>query len=382
MDYCATQTGVTDKVNTVDHGTFQDQINSYLQGTPDDVFTWFAGYRMRFFADQGLADSDQRRLGEDRRQLQRRLQDRLDRQRRQAVLRPVLQLPLGRHLPQERLRRRRATRSRPRSRSSRRSRTKMQPDGLVPVAFADKDGWPAMGTFDILNMRLNGYEFHVDLMAGTEKWTDPTVTAVFETWKDTPPVPPGRRPRPHLAGGRPGTDRRGRPGMYFLGTFAASSSSRPTRPTRADLDFFAFPTLGTEFDAELGIDAPIDGFMMAAKAPSEPRGRQGAPEVPRARARRRTPSWRQPEQRRRGQRRRHQRLHRRSRRSRPRSSPASGAIAQFLDRDTRPDFAGPNGMQGFLQNFLGRPRPGPGALPAGHPGLLGHPAAAVSQAPD
>ena len=34
---------------------------------------------------------------------------------------------------------------------------KMQADGLVPVAFADKDGWPAMGTFDILNMRLNGY---------------------------------------------------------------------------------------------------------------------------------------------------------------------------------------------------------------------------------
>jgi multiple sugar transport system substrate-binding protein len=34
---------------------------------------------------------------------------------------------------------------------------------------------------------------------------------------------------------------------------------------------------------------------------------------------------------------------------------ASGAIAQFLDRDTRPDFAGPNGMQGFLQSFLGEP---------------------------
>ena len=26
--------------------------------------------------------------------------------------------------------------------------TKMQADGLVPIAFADKDGWPAMGTFD------------------------------------------------------------------------------------------------------------------------------------------------------------------------------------------------------------------------------------------
>ncbi|MFL5645017.1 MAG: carbohydrate ABC transporter substrate-binding protein, partial [Chloroflexota bacterium] len=35
-----------------------------------------------------------------------------------------------------------------------------------------------------------------------------------------------------------------------------------------DLDFFPFPTLGTEFDTELGIDAPIDGFMMTAKSPT------------------------------------------------------------------------------------------------------------------
>ena len=33
----------------------------------------------------------------------------------------------------------------------------------------------------------------------------------------------------------------------------------------------------------------------------------------------------------------------------------SGAIAQFLDRDTRPDFSGPNAMQAFLQDFLQSP---------------------------
>ena len=79
---------------------------------------------------------------------------------------------------------------------------KMQADGLVPVAFGDKDGWPAMGTFDILNMRINGYEFHIDLMAGKEKWTDPRVKAVFETWayllpysRRPPSAAPGRKPR-------------------------------------------------------------------------------------------------------------------------------------------------------------------------------------------
>ncbi|MEW2038562.1 ABC transporter substrate-binding protein, partial [Streptomyces sp. NPDC005534] len=49
------QSGVTADVNTKDHNTFQEQINSYLQGTPDDVFNWFAGYRMQFFASKKLA---------------------------------------------------------------------------------------------------------------------------------------------------------------------------------------------------------------------------------------------------------------------------------------------------------------------------------------
>ena len=42
-------------VNTVDHGSFQNNINTYLQGSPDDAFTWFSGYRMRYYAAKGLA---------------------------------------------------------------------------------------------------------------------------------------------------------------------------------------------------------------------------------------------------------------------------------------------------------------------------------------
>jgi multiple sugar transport system substrate-binding protein len=55
VDAFTAESGINVSVNTVDHGTFQDQISSYLQGTPDDAFTWFAGFRMKFFAAQGLA---------------------------------------------------------------------------------------------------------------------------------------------------------------------------------------------------------------------------------------------------------------------------------------------------------------------------------------
>src|SRR2546423_13349660 len=53
--FTAANGGTKVTINTVDHGTFQNQITSYLQGTPEDVFTWFSGHRMRFFASKGLA---------------------------------------------------------------------------------------------------------------------------------------------------------------------------------------------------------------------------------------------------------------------------------------------------------------------------------------
>ena len=96
---------------------------------------------------------------------------------------------------------------------------KMKKDGLTPIAFADKDGWPAMGTFDILNMRINGYDFHISLMAGKESWTDPKVEKVFDTWRGLLPLPPGR-----ARWAAPGRRRRRacvnkKAGMYLLGMF-------------------------------------------------------------------------------------------------------------------------------------------------------------------
>src|SRR5664280_2323399 len=48
------KTGTKITVNTTDHNTFQNNISNYLQGTPNDLATWFAGYRMQFFAAQNL----------------------------------------------------------------------------------------------------------------------------------------------------------------------------------------------------------------------------------------------------------------------------------------------------------------------------------------
>ena len=113
-----------------------------------------------------------------------------------------------------------------RSTSSRRSATQMKTDGLVPIAFADKDGWPAMGTFDYLNMRINGYDFHISLMAGKESWTDSQGQGGLRHLARAAAVPPAGRQRPDLAGGRAGAAEQA--GRHVRARLRSSASSSPT----------------------------------------------------------------------------------------------------------------------------------------------------------
>ena len=107
----------------------------------------------------------------------------------------------------------------------------MKKDGLIPIAFADKDGWPAMGTFDILNLRINGYQFHVDLMAGKEAWTSDKVKKVFDTWAGLLPLhQPDALGRTWQEAAQSLQQKKS--GMYLLGLFVGQqfSDERAGRP--------------------------------------------------------------------------------------------------------------------------------------------------------
>ncbi len=141
----------------------------------------------------------------------------------------------------------------------------MQADGLVPFAYANDGKWPVQGTFDILNMRLNGYQFHVDLLAGKEDWTGDKVKAVFALWTDLLPFHqenPNGRTWQEAATALESKEA----GMYYLGTFVSSNST--DQEYLDDLDFFNFPELDPAIGAD-ALDAPIDGFMMAASPKNE-----------------------------------------------------------------------------------------------------------------
>src|SRR5919202_3594082 len=186
LDAFTKKTGIPVTVNTVQHEAFQEQINNYLQGKPDDVFTWFAGYRMQFFASQGLAgaiDDVWQKIGSNFSDAMKSASTGAD---GKMYFVPMYNYPwpvnYRKSLFQEK------GYQVPKSLEDlKKLGHQMKNDGITPFAFADKQGWPAMGTFDILNMRINGYDFHVNLMAGKESWTDDKVKQVFTTWRDLLP---------------------------------------------------------------------------------------------------------------------------------------------------------------------------------------------------
>jgi multiple sugar transport system substrate-binding protein len=345
------KSGINVRINTVDHNTFQDTIQNYLQGTPDDVWTWFSGFRMRFFAAQGLATdiSDVWQKIGSKYSEAFKVGSTGDDGKQYFI--PIYLYPWAvfyrKSLWEENGYTIPATFDELKTLAG-----QMQTDGLIPFAFGDSDGWPAQGTFDILDLRLNGYQFHVDLMAGKEKWTDPRVTTVFETFREILPF------HQEGAAGRKWQDAsttlvQKDAAMYFHGMFTSQQFQEAGEEELADLDFFPYPKFGTEFDDENALDAPIDGFALS-KAPKNLAGAKQFLEHladPATQV-----AWVTADK---------------SNIAASKDADTSGYtplqkkaaevigqakfITQFLDRDTRPDFAGPNGMQAFLLDFLQDP---------------------------
>jgi multiple sugar transport system substrate-binding protein len=250
-------------VNTVDHNTFQTNITSYLQGTPDDLFTWFAGYRMQYFAAQGLAlpiDDVWAKIGGNFGPSVKALSTGLD---GHQYFVPIYNYPWVVFYNK--------------SQWAAKGYTvpttwdqwialckQMKTDGIVPIAFADKDGWPALGTFDILNMRINGYDYHIKLMKHQVPWTDPGVTAVFDKWAEMMPyVQTGANGRIWQDAAK--TLEAKQAGMMFQGTNQVAAQYVTDNANLSDLDFFPFPEINTAYGQDY-MDAPTDGFMISKKA--------------------------------------------------------------------------------------------------------------------
>jgi multiple sugar transport system substrate-binding protein/raffinose/stachyose/melibiose transport system substrate-binding protein len=139
----------------------------------------------------------------------------------------------------------------------------LKSNGIAPFAIGTKWRWTAAGWFDYLNMRVNGPEFHINLMLGKEKYDDPRVEKVFtDYWApliengyfiDEPAAYTWQEGLNFLASGEAA--------MYLMGDFL-----RDVYPAEEvdKIDFFQFPIIDPS--VPVGEDAPTDGYFIAANA--------------------------------------------------------------------------------------------------------------------
>ena len=330
-----TATSVTVVLNTVDHGTFQDQITSYLGGTPDTALHVVLRVPDEVLRGAGPRRPDRRRVGQGEGNFTEGFANSVVGNDKKVYGIPVDYYPWAVFYRKSVFADKSYTVPKTWDELKALAR-KMQTDGLTPIAFGDKDGWPAMGTFDILNLRLNGYDFHVGLMAGKEKWTDPKVTAVFKKWEEIVPFQP--RTTPASPGSRPPTRSSRRSPACTCSACSSRRSSprprtRPTWPTSTSSPSRPWARSSTPRRRSTPRSTPPDRREVA-----EPRGRAGrrqgvprvlgqgldpAPDVrePAGPASRRRTTPTSP-------------ATATSRRRPSRSSAAAQRITQFLDRDT------------------------------------------------
>jgi multiple sugar transport system substrate-binding protein len=258
--------GLKVRTNTVDHDTFQKSITSYLQGTPDDVFTWFAGYRMQYFAKKRLCspiDDVWEKIGGNFSEATRQLSRGEDGKYYFVPLynypwavfyRKSLFQERGYQIPQKwdefvALAR------------------QMKRDGLSPIAsgYGGGDSWSVLGAFDYLDLRANGYDFHMQLMRGQVSWTDKRTARILDLWRElTPYYQSGAGGRSWQDAAQSLIDKKS--GMAVIGLFLGQQIT--DEKIRADIDFFPFP----EIDARHGqdaVEAPTDGFMLSRRPKNE-----------------------------------------------------------------------------------------------------------------
>jgi multiple sugar transport system substrate-binding protein len=259
IDAFTKSAGLPVKPNIVDNNTFQKTINSYLQGTPDDVFTWYAGYRMEVFAKKGLLHPIDAIWPAIQGNFGQATKDLCLGGDGKPYFVPIYNYPTavfyrksvfaqhGYPVP--------ATFDELVALAER-----MKQDGLSAFShgIGSGDGWTLLNTFDYINLRANGFQFHIDLMRGRTSWTDPKVTAVLDQWARVIPFyQQGGAGRKWQDAQQALADRK--TGMAVVGMFVATSF---TGADLEDLDFFPFPVIDPAHGLDT-VEAPTDGFLLS-----------------------------------------------------------------------------------------------------------------------
>jgi multiple sugar transport system substrate-binding protein len=139
---------------------------------------------------------------------------------------------------------------------------KLKSKGVAPIGLGagGNTPWVASAWFDYLNIRINGADYHRQLLAGKHRFDDPEVRKVFDRWSE---VLPYFDPDGTAVAFQDATTAllNGRSGMMLIGTFFADAAPKDALD---DIDFFRFPVIDPK--VPLAEEAPTDGYFASARS--------------------------------------------------------------------------------------------------------------------
>ena len=259
----AARAGFELKVNEIERLILQSQVSSYMQSNPDDLVEYGTGYRLQYAIARGLVAD----LSEVWIKVGKNFARNYKSSSTGSDGKPYL-LPLARY---------------PWAVMYRKSIFKaagiepptivtwldfinackiLKSKGLTPIAMGDSSGWEALGTFDFVNLRTNGYKFHTDLMSGRTSWNDARVQKTFRNWESMFPYQNSNALELDWAGaGR--LVLQNKAAMQVMGAFHAQLYTDPS--DLADLALFPFPEI-SKAHHRASLVAPLEGFVIPKAA--------------------------------------------------------------------------------------------------------------------
>jgi multiple sugar transport system substrate-binding protein len=137
---------------------------------------------------------------------------------------------------------------------------KLKSKGVAPIGLGagGNTAWVASSWFDYLNIRVNGAQYHRDLLAGKHRFDDPEVRKVFDRWSEALPY---FDPNGTALAFQDATTAllQSRTGMMLIGTFFADAAPKDQLD---DIDFFRFPVIDPKIP--LAEEGPTDGYFASA----------------------------------------------------------------------------------------------------------------------
>jgi len=253
---------ITVQLNTFDHEAYKTAIRNFLASEAPDVCLWFAGNRMKYFVDQGLfldvsdvweqeglydsMSSSVKAMSVDGAQYgvpysyyQWGIYYRTD-----IFAEYDLAVPKTwdefMHVCEV-----------------------LKQNDIAPVTIGTKYLWTAGGWFDYMNLRVNGYDYHMELMAGEASYLDPELDRVFDLWGDM--INNGYFLENHATYSWQEAQApliNGSAAMYLIGNFIVPDLE--SAGVVDNMGFFQFPIINPA--AGVYEDAPTDTFHIPARA--------------------------------------------------------------------------------------------------------------------